>query len=197
MFSGIIHNIGIIKKIEPKAEGFIFTIANQNVANQANIADSVCNTGVCLTVIEKNNNELSYEVMPETLRKTVLGSKKVGDRINLETSLKVGDEVGGHFVFGHVDCVCEVVKVEQEGDNRLITFQVPSEWMKYLCPQGSVALDGVSLTVARLGSQDFAVSLIEYTLDNTTLGDLEIGDKVNVEFDMLAKYVARQLTINR
>lgn len=193
MFTGIIKNIGIIKKIEKKAEGLVFFVSCSDIFNQIKVADSVCTTGVCLTVFDKEDDCLLFEIMPETLRKTTLGEKTAGNKINLETSLKVGDELGGHFVYGHVDCVGLTTNIVQEGNNKLVTIELPAEWMKYLAPEGSVAVDGVSLTVARIHDKKLVVSLIEYTLDNTTLGDLQIGDKVNVEMDMLAKYVATQI----
>ncbi|MBD3311461.1 MAG: riboflavin synthase [Candidatus Magasanikbacteria bacterium] len=194
MFSGIIKEMGEIVEIKPKAQGFIFVIKELDAASRVEFGASICNSGVCLTVFEKKDGKIFFEVMPETLRKTSLGQKKIGDKVNLETSLKVGDEIGGHFVYGHVDCVGKVENIVAEGDNKLVSIKIPSEWMQYITPEGSVAVDGVSLTVARVEESGFTVSLIEYTLKNTTLGRLKIGDKVNIEFDMLAKYV---ITANR
>lgn len=193
MFSGIIQTIGKISSIEPKAEGYLLGIENKTIYNKAKLGNSICTSGVCLSVLKKNNNKIFFEVMPETLRKTSLGEKKVGEIVNMEASLRLGEEIGGHLVFGHVDGVGVIKEIEKEGDNTLITIVPPNNLFTYFCPQGSVALDGVSLTIARLKAKTIAVSLIEDTIKKTTLGKLTVGDKVNIECDMLAKYVAEQV----
>jgi riboflavin synthase len=129
--------------------------------------------------------------MGETLKKTTLGDKNVGDVVNLEASLRLGDEVGGHFVFGHVDATGEIKEIKKLINSYLVSVRVIQKLMKYVVPQGSVTIDGVSLTVARVGKSDFTVALVDYTLRRTTLKDVQKGDRVNVECDMLAKYIER------
>src|SRR3990167_5701137 len=178
MFTGIIKSIGEINKINEKEQGIELVIAfdvNQSIS----IGSSVCICGVCLTVTDLKDNLFSFDVMPETIRKTTLNFKQIGSKVNIEMVLRVGDELCGHFVYGHIDGIGKVVSIKNEVDNDI---------MKYIVPQGSVAVDGVSLTVARLGSNTFTVSLIPFTLENTTLGELRVGEKVNIESDMLAKF---------
>lgn len=196
MFTGIIESVGEILDIEPKGSGYFFSIANKTVHNQTALGNSVSVSGVCLSVVSKQTGRLFFEVMPETLRKTTLGKKQVGDKINLETSLRIGDQLGGHFIFGHVDGVGKVTAVKSEGDNLLLTLRLPQNLRKYIAPRCSVAVDGVSLTVARLTTTGFMVSLIENTIKRTTLGQLRAGDEVNIECDMLAKYAERILIAN-
>ncbi len=191
MFSGIVETVGKIKKIEHQGQGFLFYIEMEKLIKKLKLGSSVCVQGVCLTVRAKSGRVVEFEVMPETLRKTVLKDKKVGALVNLELSLKVGQELGGHFVYGHVDEVGKVTKIVKEGTNILIYLKIDKPWQKYLAAECSVTVDGVSLTVARIKGNIFAISLIEYTMTNTTLGNLKVGDEVNVEFDMIAKYLEK------
>ncbi len=191
MFTGIIHHIGTITSLTPKEEGFLVVIKNSEVAQLSAVSHSVAISGVCLTVIENTGDELTFEVGPETLRKTTLGKRQVGDKVNMETSLRAGDEIGGHFVYGHVDAVGEVVGWEPDGDTMMLTIKPPKDHMKYFAPQGSVSIDGVSLTVARLNDETFGIMLLEYTLTHTTLSQLSVGSAVNIEVDMMIKYMER------
>lgn len=193
MFTGIVETIGILKKISPMGKGFLLEIQSGKILKKVKPGDSICTQGVCLTLRKKQNKLLQFEVMPETLRKTVLGSKKTNDKLNLETSLKIGQELGGHFVYGHVDTVGKVKAIKPEGKNLLVSILISKEWQKYITHEGSVTLDGTSLTVANFKKNIFTVSLIDYTLKNTTLGSLKVGDGINVEFDILAKYVEKIL----
>lgn len=193
MFSGIVRSTGKIISIQPKVKGLFFGIENKAIFKKVKQGDSVCTNGVCLSVFTKKSSQLYFETMPETLRKTTLGVMKIGEVVNMETSLCLGDKIDGHMVFGHVDGVGKVTKIEEDGDSVLITIAPPAHLLTYFCPQGSIALDGVSLTIARLKTRTITISLIEDTLKKTTLGKLLIGDKVNIECDMLAKYVAEQL----
>ena len=147
--------------------------------------------GVCLTVDRKNGNVLSFTTMAETLRKTTLGALTAGARVNLESSLRAGEEIGGHFVYGHVDAVGTAKKIERKDNSVLLTVGIPTSLQKYLAPQGSIGIDGVSLTIAKRQGSSIAVSLVDFTLKNTTLGGLKKGDMINIECDMLAKYVQR------
>lgn len=186
MFTGIIKSIGEIKKINKKEHGSELAIELNDTAN-VSVGSSVCVSGVCLTVAKKDGQSVSFDIMPETLKKTTLGAKKEDNKVNIETTLKVGDELGGHFVYGHVDGVANVKTIINQGDNRLIEFSAVENIMKYIVPQGSIAVDGVSLTVANFTDSAFTVSLIPFTLENTTLGSLSLGDEVNIESDMIAK----------
>ncbi len=186
MFTGIIKSIGEIKRIDEKEAGFQLVV-DINDCSGVSVGSSVCVSGICLTVISLDDNLVRFDVMPETIKKTSLNSKQVGSKVNIENTLRVGDELGGHFVYGHVDGVGKVVSIKEQGDNKLIEFEADENIMKYIAPQGSIAVDGVSLTVASFTENTFTVSLIPFTLENTTLGLLKVGDEVNLESDMLAK----------
>jgi riboflavin synthase len=156
---------------------------------EAGIGDSVAVDGVCLTVVEANDGELAFDVMQETVART----KPFGSEVNLEPALLAGDPLGGHYVQGHVDGVGVVRSVEPAGEGRRVWFDAPAELRRYLVEKGSVTVDGVSLTVAKLDERGFAVALVQHTLSATTLGALRPGDRVNLETDVLAKYVERLL----
>ena len=192
MFTGIVQTIGKIENIEPKGKGSLFSVIT-DLANQAELGASIATSGVCLTVTSKKDTIIQFEIMPETFRKTSLGDRRTGDKINLEPALKIGDELGGHFVYGHVDCIGTILEIKKEGDSTLLTIEPRGDMMKYIVETGSIAIDGVSLTVARAKNLNFSVSLVEYTLKHTTLGGLSVGDSVNVEVDMIAKYTSKLL----
>ncbi len=190
MFTGIISHIGTITQIQQRTpERVRLLLQLKKAIPSIRLGSSVSVAGVCLTVAKKTGRELWFDVMEETLRKTNLGLLQPDDIVNVEPSLRLGDEVGGHFVFGHVDTVGEIVEIKKLRNSQLVTVNLKSQWMKYIVPEGSVAIDGVSLTVARVDKGNFTVSLVEYTLEHTTLKFLQKGDRVNVECDMLAKYV--------
>jgi riboflavin synthase len=151
------------------------------------IGDSVAVDGVCLTVAERANGSLAFDVMPETLRR----AKPFGGEVNLETALRAGDPLGGHYVQGHVDGVGRVRSVGPEGDSRRVAIEAPEAVLRYCVEKGSITVDGVSLTITALTEETFEVALVQHTLDATTLGSLEPGDSVNLEVDVLAKYVER------
>lgn len=191
MFTGIITEVGGIVSKKTKLEGIVLVVKSKDISKNVKNGSSVCISGICLTVIKKQKNNLYFDVMPETLKKTVLGEKQEGDKVNMEGTLRAGDELGGHFVYGHVDGVGVVISLQNQGDNRLIKFKPSSDMMQYIAPQGSIGIDGVSLTVAQFDKDTFTVSLIPFTLKNTTLGKLQTGDKVNLEADMLVKYIKK------
>lgn len=193
MFSGIIKSTGEIKGITPKQEGILLTLKSPERTHGIEIGSSIAINGVCLTVKDYTAQDITFEVMPETLRKTTVGGFQSGDRVNVENSLRVGDEIGGHDVFGHVDGVATVTDIVEDGNARRVTFAPPEHLKDFFTYQGAVAVDGVSLTVAALTDTTFTVSLIEHTWTVTTLGDLKIGDSVNIECDMTLKYVHRYL----
>lgn len=199
MFTGIIQTIGEITDISQKNGGYRFVIKNQDIINNVQLGSSVCTSGVCLTVAKLNREEdvMIFDVMLETVRKTNLESKKIGDKVNLEPSLRLGDEMGGHIVFGHVDMTTKVTKITPDGDSTLMMFAIPKDIEAYIVPQGTIAIDGVSLTIARTSETEFGVSLVDYTMEHTTISKLKVGDYVNIEGDMLAKYVAKAISLQK
>jgi riboflavin synthase len=188
MFTGIIKAIGTLSYIQKDAR-HVFLVTSPEIAERVQLGSSVCVSGVCLTVKEIQGGTMHFDVMPETRKKTTLESWDEGRKVHLEPSLRAGDELGGHFVYGHVDEVAEVIEVANDVDATLLTFQASKELMKSIVSQGSVAIDGVSLTVAKLAEDSLTVSLVPHTLRETTLKDLKKGDRVNVEVDMLVKIV--------
>jgi riboflavin synthase len=193
MFTGIIKHIGTIESMNRSGDDIRLTVKVKDIPQSAEIGASVSNSGVCLTVVEKTNNTISYDVMAQTIKLTSLGSKQIGDSLNVEASMQVGGEVGGHFVYGHVDGVAEVSGIREEGDSVIMTIKPPDHLMKYIAPQGSVSIEGVSLTVSEQRENDFDVSLIEHTMEETNFSELKVGSKVNIEVDMMMKYLERLL----
>ena len=199
MFTGLVTDVGTIRKADHEGGLTRFEVEAGYPVEDVELGASIMHSGVCLTVVEfgsagEGGSWWAVEAVPETLQKSVLGSWEVGTRTNLEKSLKLGDELGGHFVFGHVDGVGEIVGLEAEGDSHRITIRPPAVIARYFAAKGSAAIDGVSLTVAAaLGNGDFQVAVIPHTWDVTTLSDLSIGSRVNLEIDMLARYVARMI----
>ena len=196
MFTGIITDIGTIRSIEKKGDTRIEITTRFDTAS-INIGASICCSGACMTVVERKDDWFAVEASAETLSKTVLGSWAEGTRINLERALKAGDEMGGHVVSGHVDGTAEITGLENEGDSLRVSFKIIDELKCFIAPKGSVTLNGVSLTVNEVDNDTFGVNLIAHTQAETTLGNLALGDVVNVEIDMLARYVARLLEIER
>lgn len=201
MFTGIISDIGEVVDIEKRGDVRIAVACRYDPTTIALGASIAC-SGVCLTVIEAGRcpdgrGRFVVEASGETLAKTTAGRWRIGTRINLERSLKAGDELGGHIVSGHVDGVARIVAITPEGDSRRFRIKVPRELARLIAPKGSVALDGTSLTVNEVDGEEFGVNLIPHTLAVTTWGDAEPGGWVNVEVDMLARYVARLLEFSQ
>ena len=192
MFTGIITDLGRILDISGKGD-VTLKIGSIYALDDIPIGASIAHNGICLTVIEKGADWYSIQASAETIAKTTLGRWRVGDRINLERALKVGDELGGHIVSGHVDGVAQVVSIRPENDSLRYTFRVPASLKKFVAPKGSVALDGVSLTVNEVNDDEFGVNIIPHTQSVTTFGVYVVGSLVNMEIDMLARYVARLL----
>ncbi|RVU39208.1 riboflavin synthase [Hwanghaeella grinnelliae] len=196
MFTGIITDIGSVKSIEQRGDTR-FVIRTRYDMDGVDIGASICCSGACLTVIEKGKDGtadwFAVDVSAETLSKTTLGDWRAETPINLERALKVGDELGGHIVSGHVDGVGTVVDSTPEGDSVRWVFDVPDEIAPFVAPKGSVAINGVSLTVNEVEGNRFGVNIIPHTAEHTTFGTLAVGDKVNLEVDPLARYVARLL----
>jgi len=190
MFTGLIEDLGRVRALERVEEGARLQIATR-LANELTEGDSIAVNGVCLTAAEVDEEGFAAEVTGETLRRSSLGELCDGARVNLELPLRAGDRLGGHVVQGHVDGTATVVAIGEESISRLLELAVEPELGRYLVEKGSVALDGVSLTVSALGERGFCVSLIPETLRRTRLGDLEVGAVVNIEVDVLAKHVER------
>jgi riboflavin synthase len=195
MFTGIVTDIGEIVAVKPggQAGDRRFDIRTRHDMGPVAIGASIACSGCCLTVIEKGPDWFAVEVSAESLDKTHLGDWRAGSRINLELSLKLGDELGGHLVYGHVDGVGRIVSMTPEGGSVRFVFEAPDEVARFIATKGSVAIDGVSLTVNEVDRNRFGVNVISHTQAVTTLGRAEAGQRVNLEVDMLARYVARLL----
>ena len=194
MFTGIVTDLGEVRRVA-RDQGLDarFEVATRYDLDSVDIGASIAHNGVCLTVIEKAGESYLIQASAETLSKTTLGDWQVGTRVNLERACKVGDELGGHIVSGHVDGVARVVSIRPENESLRFTFEAPADLAKFVAPKGSVALDGVSLTVNEVDGRLFGINVIPHTQAVTTFGGLREGDRVNMEIDMLARYVARLL----
>jgi riboflavin synthase len=193
MFTGLIETLSIIENVESDGDGLLLTIVAPLLAQSVAIGESIAVNGVCLTVVASEAQSIRFQVGPETLLKTNLGTLKTGERVNLERSLRVGDRLGGHFVQGHVDGIGSIVERITQGEWEMVRFQCPKEMTRLMVPKGSIAVDGISLTLVHVDDDFFTVMLIPHTLANTTLGFKRAGDVVNLEADMLAKHVAKLL----
>lgn len=193
MYTGIIEDLGTVESVTGTDEGAVLVVRTALPTARMKIGDSISVNGACLTVVARNRGTIRMDVSAETLRRTVLGELKPGDPVNLERCLTLGKLINGHLVAGHVDGVGRIVSIKLEGDSRLFTFEVGLAEARYLVEKGSVAIDGVSLTVFSIRKRRFTCALIPHTLKVTTLGYKKPGDKVNVESDMLVKYVERVL----
>jgi riboflavin synthase len=190
MFTGIVTDLGEIRRLERRGDTRA-RIGTGYDTRTIEIGASIACDGVCLTVVALGEDWFEVDFSAETLSKTNLGRWAPGLRVNLERALKVGDELGGHIVSGHVDGVAEVLRVEDEGDSTRVTFRAPEALAKFIAPKGSVALNGTSLTVNEVQGRDFGVNFIPHTKEVTTWGEIAPGDAVNLEVDTLARYVAR------
>ena len=190
MFTGIIEELGQAQSISKRANSTLFGIRADRILADVNIGDSISVNGVCLTVAKKENPVLFFEVIPQTLRLTTLGYLKISERVNLERSLKIGDRLSGHFVMGHIDCTGVIRKKNNIRQEISLTIVIPKEFIKYCIPKGSIAVDGISLTLAETRSNTLTVHIIPHTFKNTTLGFKGPSSKVNIEFDILAKRFA-------
>lgn len=190
MFTGIITDIGTVRELEKRGD-LRARITTSYETSGIDLGASIANDGVCLTVIELGDDWYDVEISAETVSKTNLGDWEVGKRVNLERALKVGDELGGHIVSGHVDGVAEIVAMVDEGDSTRVTLRAPRDLARFIAPKGSVALNGTSLTVNEVDGCDFGINFIPHTKEATTWGDAAVGQRVNLEIDTLARYVAR------
>lgn len=191
MFTGIIEEIGKIKGISRGNRSVTLEVEAEKVLENTNVGDSIATNGVCLTVTSMTNRSFRADVMPETMRRTTLGSLKAGDRVNLERALCLNSRLGGHLVAGHVDGTGKIVGMERDDNAVWITISAGPELLKYILEKGSIAVDGVSLTVAYVDRTVFKVSVIPHTQEETTLTSKRTGDVVNLENDMIARYVEK------
>ncbi len=195
MFTGIIKKVLKVVEVSRKGGSFFVWIAKPKAwpFGRLRVGGSIAVNGVCSTVRSVKSTKFEVEYMPETLKKITAGSFKKGTLVNLERSLRLNDLVDGHLVLGHVDCVGKVVEIKKVKQSKIIKISVLPKFMKFIAPKGSIAIDGISLTVVDTGKNWFTVSLVSYTLENTTLKFLKIGDGVNIETDVIAKYVVNYL----
>ncbi|RII35184.1 riboflavin synthase [Clostridium chromiireducens] len=191
MFTGIIEEVGVLQEFNI-GNGFgVMVIKCNDILDDTKIGDSIATNGVCLTVKEKTSYSFKAEVMGETLAKSNLGSLKVGDKLNLERALRLSDRLGGHIVSGHIDGVGKIVSVKEESDGTWFTISAPKDVLKYIIYKGSIGIDGISLTVAYVDDEVFKVSVIPHTLDNTILPHKKVNSVVNLECDLVGKYIEK------
>ena len=193
MFTGIIENVGTVNSIQTTPGGSRMVLLSPGVARELNVGDSVAVNGACLTKVAGNDDIFEVDVSPETLKKTNLIALRKGDAVNLELSMRLGDRLGGHMVTGHIDAVGTLEKRRPEGDSEIVTVGAPDKVMRYIVEKGSVAIDGISLTVAARDESQFEVAIIPHTAIKTTLLTKTPGESVNLEVDLIGKYVERFL----
>jgi len=191
MFTGLVEETGRLVNKKETGKGFQFTFAAKRILDDLNVSSSISVNGCCLTVVKREGNTFSVDAIEETWKKTNLGKLKLNDRVNLERPLKADARLGGHFVLGHVDTTGTVKDVQELSNSHFMKISFPDNFKKYLIYVGSVSIDGVSMTVAELGDNWFGVGIIPFTWQETVFSDRIIGDKVNLEFDVLGKYVER------
>lgn len=193
MFTGLIEEIGEIVSVEPLGEGRTIHIKTHDMTADMNIDDSIAVNGCCLTVVAVQGDIVVTEAVEETLRKTTMGHLKKSDTVNLERAMRLSDRLGGHLVLGHVDGVGTITKIEPRSTSWMIDVEIPAHLSSLVIPAGSIAIDGMSLTAAAINGNTVSVSIIPHTWTKTTLSRKHVGDKVNVEVDMIGKYVAKLL----
>jgi len=191
MFTGIVEEAGVVKAVTPRGKGWSLEVEAGAVAKDAKIGDSIAVNGCCLTVTEVKGNQLTFDLLDETRAKTNLKAVQAGSRVNLEGSLRADGKVGGHFVTGHIEATAKVTKWSRAGQDWELEAELPVGMERYVVPKGCVALDGISLTVGRVEGRKFNVWIIPHTYEVTTLKDRKEGDELNLECDLLAKYVEK------
>jgi riboflavin synthase len=190
VFTGIVREIGRIEAVEQRGDGVRFLVRAPATAVGSAVGDSISLAGVCLTAVEVVDGTVAFDAVPETLRRSTLGRLAAGSGVNVEPAVRAGEPLGGHIVQGHVDGVGRIRRIRDEG----VEVETPQDVLRYCVEKGSIAVEGVSLTIAGLGTDSFTVALVPHTLDVTTLGQLAEGDEVNLEVDIVAKYVEKLVT---
>ena len=185
MFTGIVEEVGVVAKISDNG----MTVLATKVTEDLKLGDSIAVNGTCLTAVSFDRTEFSVDLSPETVRRTSLGRLSVGGPVNLERALLASDRMGGHIVQGHVDGTGRIMSTKRDGESIIFRIRVPKRLNRYIVEKGFVAVDGISLTVVKIGASSFTLAVIPYTLENTNLAALSVGDRVNLEADILAKYV--------
>jgi riboflavin synthase len=195
MFTGLVREVGEVGWLRRTDQNVQLLIKAPRTASRLRTGESVAVNGCCLTVTAYRDDQCMFDLLAESLERTNLGNLKPGSPVNLERALRVDGRLGGHFVQGHVDCTASVLNIQEEGSDVRIDIVLPVDFARYVAFKGSVAVNGVSLTVAALTDENFTVWVVPHTLENTNLGDLQSGDLVNLEFDILAKYVERIMSV--
>jgi len=191
MFTGLIQEVGLVRKTDKQGHDLRLTLQASLLSSRVKLGDSVAVNGCCLTVVDIQTSLLAFQAVPETLNRTVLGLLQEGSKVNLELPLTLSDPLGGHFVQGHVDGLAEITAIDPEGQGVRMAVKVPQNLSRYMVEKGSIALNGISLTIAALQGNQLEVALIPHTLQNTDLGSKKVGDLLHVEVDILAKYVEK------
>ena len=197
MFTGLIQEVGTIVSVIQNTEGKEFVIKAPSLIKEIQIDDSVATNGCCLTATQIKGDTFKVQAVHMTLQKTSVGMLKNGDKVNLELSLRPNDRLGGHFVQGHVNAMGQIKQIKTTGENWDIEVSIPLELRKYMISEGSITLDGISLTIAKLTSSSLTVAIIPHTLEKTTLGTKKVGDHLNLEVDMIAKYIENFLRFDK
>ena len=196
MFTGIVEELAQVKKIDSKSSGMRVTISANLVTDDLNVGDSISINGVCLTVTQKKDRKFSLDLVPETLDKTNLGELIEGNYVNLERAMRASDRFGGHILLGHIETLGVILDKQQQEDNAVISVGLDPEWMRFCLPKGSIALDGISLTISNITANIIEIALIPHTIENTTLGLKSKSDTLNIEMDIIGKYVDRLLSFD-
>ena len=191
MFTGIIEGLGTVSAVRPGGQGKRLAVEADFDLNQTKIGDSICVSGACLTAVKIDSRHFEVDISPETLQMTTFSQAKVGQRVNIERALRLSDRIDGHLVSGHIDGVGKIRQSETLGNAIIVTIEVPESMTRYMISKGSVALDGISLTINTCAADSFSISIIPHTAKLTTIGFKNKGDPVNIETDMLGKYVER------
>ena len=196
MFTGIVEELAQIKSIDKIETGYRFAIQASLIIDDIELGHSLSVNGVCLTIVEINKDVISMDLVAETLNKSNLGELKLNDFVNLERAMKVNDRFGGHIVQGHVETVGVILDKQIQGEGALLSVGISPEWLKFCIPKGSITLDGVSLTIAKINGNIIDIAVIPHTLDNTTLGLKNKSDTLNIETDVIGKYIDRLITFD-
>ena len=196
MFTGIVEELAQIKSIEPKSKGIRYVISAEVVVDDLKIGDSISVNGVCLTIVKIGKDIFCMDLVEETLNKSNLGELKVGDFVNLERAMKVSDRLGGHIVQGHVETLGVILEKQMQDEEAILSVGLDPEWMRFCIPKGSITLDGVSLTITRINGNIIEIALIPHTLENTTLGIKGKSETLNIETDIIGKYIDRLLSFD-